>query len=55
MTLSDASSERTRVYVLQSRQPLTTDPADAFPADRYDVVVVTDGASHDSGSARASL
>lgn len=33
---------RTRVLVLHSRQPLTTDPAQAFPPDRFEVVVLTD-------------
>ncbi|MCC2314257.1 ATP-grasp domain-containing protein [Cellulomonas xiejunii] len=33
---------RPRVFVLHSRQPLTTDPAQAFPPDRFEVVVLTD-------------
>lgn len=33
---------RRHVFVLHSRQPLTTDPAEAFPPDRFDVVVLTD-------------
>lgn len=38
-----APAARTRVVVLQSRQPLTTHPDDAFPPDAFDVVVLTDG------------
>ena len=33
---------RPRVFVLHSRQPLTTNPAEAFPRDRFEVVVLTD-------------
>jgi phosphoribosylaminoimidazole carboxylase (NCAIR synthetase) len=33
---------RRRVFVLHSRQPLTTNPAEAFPRDRFEVVVLTD-------------
>ncbi|MBO0899006.1 hypothetical protein J1G44_05795 [Cellulomonas sp. zg-ZUI199] len=37
-----SSDARPRVVVLHSRQPLTTDPAQAFPRDRFEVVVLTD-------------
>ncbi len=40
--MGDASDARRRVFVLHSRQFLTTDPAEAFPPDRFDVVVLTD-------------
>ncbi len=41
--ISTASSDaRVRVFVLHSRQPLTRDPAEAFPPDRFEVVVLTD-------------
>ena len=33
---------RRRVFVLHSRQPLTTNPAEAFPRDQFEVVVLTD-------------
>ncbi|MBO3095136.1 ATP-grasp domain-containing protein [Cellulomonas dongxiuzhuiae] len=37
-----SSDARPRVVVLHSRQPLTTNPAEAFPPDRFEVVVLTD-------------
>lgn len=36
------SNARPRVLVLHSRQPLTTNPADAFPPEEFEVVVLTD-------------
>lgn|GEM_PF-1313743 len=37
-----SSSARPHVVVLHSRQLLTTNPAEAFPLDRFEVVVLTD-------------
>ncbi|MBX9244350.1 ATP-grasp domain-containing protein [Actinotalea ferrariae] len=37
-----SSNARPRVFVLHSRQPLTTNPAESFPPDRFEVVVLTD-------------
>ncbi|KGM13580.1 ATP-grasp domain-containing protein [Cellulomonas bogoriensis] len=43
MTMEPVPAEPTRrVFVLHSRQPLTTDPAEAFPRDLFEVVVLTD-------------
>ena len=39
---SGANGAGVRIVVLQSRQPLTTDPHEAFPADRYRVLVLRD-------------
>ena len=41
-TPDGSPDQRQRVFVLHSRQPLTTDPAEAFPPDRFAVVVLTD-------------
>ncbi|MFC8192250.1 acetyl-CoA carboxylase biotin carboxylase subunit family protein [Cellulomonas sp. NPDC057328] len=41
-TSTGSADARRRVLVLHSRQPLTTDPAAAFPRDRFEVVVLTD-------------
>jgi len=42
MTLTASPDACPRVVVLHSRQALTTDPTEAFPSDRFEVIVLTD-------------